>query len=153
MKKLVLALLISLVMVGSVFAAGTASVTNVERIKVLGEQPHTVVTITWVDDTTGTTLAINPVTYGVLGWYLIQGETNPGAPAPTDKYDITLISNSGLDLGLGSLLNRSDVIAERGSITGMKAVYPMIIEPFTFTLSGNAVNGATGTLKLIFTAN
>jgi len=153
MKKLVLALLISLVMATSAFAVGTASVTSVERIKVLGEFQHTVVTITWTDDTAGTTLAINPTTYGIMGWYLVQAETNPGATAPTINYGITLVSTSGLDLAVGSLLNRSDTATERVAVSGMKLIYPMVFEGFTFTLSGNAVNNATGTLKLIFAPN
>lgn len=155
MKKLVLVLglLLVLVIATQVFAVGTASVTNVERMKVLGEQPRIILTISWTDDTAGTTLAINPVTYGFMGWYLIQAETNPGGTAPTANYDISLVSTSGLDYALGALQNRSATITERPSIAGTGNVYPVIIDTFTFTLSGNAVNGATGTLKLIFTAN
>ncbi len=153
MKKLVLVLLISLVLATSALAVGTASVTNVQRVKVLGEQPRIILTITWTDDTNGTTLAINPETYGFMGWYFIQTETKPGGTAPTALYDITLISTSGLDIAFGSLSDRSATLTERQPVSGKGNIYPVIFESFTFTLSGNAVNGATGTLKLIFTAN
>jgi hypothetical protein len=154
MKKLFLALLMILIMATSAFPAGTASVTNTEKMKVLGEFQRIILTITWVDDTAGTTLAINPATYGIQGWYIVQAETTPsGVTAPTDLYDITLVSASGFDLSLGTLMNRSETATERVSVSAAGVVYPIMIETFTFTLSGNAVNNATGTLKLIFSAN
>jgi hypothetical protein len=88
-----------------------------------------------------------------MGWYLVQAETNPGTTAPTDNYDITLVSTGGIDIGCAKLMNRDETNTERVSVSSATLVYPMVIDSFTFTLSGNAVNGATGTLKLIFSAN
>lgn len=154
MKKILLALAIILISANFAFAVGTASVTNVEKVKVLGEQQRVILTITWVDDTAGTTLSINPATYGIQGWYIVQAETDPSVvTAPTDLYDITLVSTSGVDISLAILMNRSATLTQRVSVAAGGVVYPVIFESFVFTLSGNAVAGGTGTLKLIFSAN
>lgn len=47
---------------------------------------------------------------------LLKVVTNPGAAAPTDNYDITLIDEDGLDVAEGLLANRDTANSE--------AVYP-----------------------------
>jgi hypothetical protein len=152
MKRLLLALLMILVMATSSWAVGTATVSDVARVNVLGQTQRIILTIAWTDDAAGTTLAINPATYGIQTWYLVQAETDPGT-APTALYDITLPSTSGFDISLGLLMNRSATLTERVSVASGGVVYPIVFQSFTFTLSGNANAGATGTLKLIFSAN
>ena len=154
MKRLLLALLMILVMATSSWAVGTASVTNVEKVKVLNEQSRVVLTITWVDDNAGTTLAINSATYGITGWYLYSVETNPSnVTAPTDNYDITLVDADGVDLAGGTLMNRDTATTELVNVGTSSIGFPVIRGTFTFTLSGNAVVGGTGTCILTFIAN
>lgn len=153
MKKLMLALFLVLVMAVSSWAAGTASVTGHDKIHVLREQQRVILTITWVDDTAGTTLAIDPKTYSITGWYLYTAETNPGGTAPTALYDITLVDADGADIAGGVLLNRSATVTELVNVGTSAAGYPVMRGSVTFTLSGNDVNNATGTLILTFVAN
>jgi hypothetical protein len=148
MKRLLLIIGLILILVSSAFAAGTATVTSAERFTVLGDQQRVVLTITWTDDTAGTTLAINPATYRIQGFYLWSGETNPGATAPTTLYDITLVDADGVDIAEGKLMNRHATTSEL-----VKYINHCVTSTFTFTLSGNAVVNGTGTLILTFTAN
>lgn len=153
MKKVLLGLLISLLLATSSWAVGVATVTGYEIIHVVNQRSRVILTITFVDDNAGTTLAINPVTYDITGWYLYSVETNPGATAPTDNYDITLIDSDGADLAGGTLMNRDTATTEFVNI-GMSSIgFPVIRGTFTFTLSGNAVVGGTGIVIMTFLAN
>jgi len=157
MKRLfgvLLAVLLSLSIVSGAWAVGTASVTDVKKVYVLTQVKRVVITITWVDDNAGTTLAINPATYQIQGWYLYSAETNPSnVTAPTDNYDITLIDADGLDIAGGVLMNRDTANTELVNIGTATHGYPIIRGPFTFTLSGNAVVGGTGTCILTFVSD
>ena len=154
MKKLLLALLLVLALASSSYAVGTASVTGYDVIQVVAQKSRVVLTITWVDDNAGTTLAINPATYGIQGWYLYSVETNPSnATAPTDNYDITLVDADGVDLAGGTLMNRDTATTEIVNIGTSSTGFPVIRGTFTFTLSGNAVVGGAGTCILTFLAN
>ena len=152
MKKLVLALLMILIMASSAFPAGTASVTATQKITVLGEQPRFVMTISWTDDNAGTTLAINPATYGITGWYLYSAETNPGAGPPTDNYDITLVDADGVDIAGGTLMNRDTTTTELVNVGTAPHGYPVIRGSFTFTIAAGTAGAASGTIILTFVA-
>jgi len=154
MKRLLLllALFVALMLATNVFAVGTASITGFNTIRVVNSPTRVVLTVAWTDDTAGTTLAINPVTYGIVGWYLYSAETNPGT-APTDNYDITLVDADVGDIAGGTLMNRDTITTELVNLGVAPAGFPIIRGTFTFTLSGNAVNNATGTCILTFIAN
>jgi len=80
------------------------------------------------------------------GWMLIECLTNPGATAPTDNWDITLIDGHGIDIAGGQLLNRDTTTSER-----VVLLDPPIIRStgFTLTIAGNSVNSAIGVITMI----
>jgi len=133
------------------WGVGVATVSKVEKIQVIGEPKRIILTISWVDDSAGTTLAIIPATYGIMGYYLYSAETNPGATAPTDLYDITLIDGDGVDIAGSTLLNRATATSQLVNIGTAVHGYPVIRGTFTFTLANNAVVGGLGTCILTFT--
>ena len=80
--------------------------------------------------------------------------TNPGATAPTDNYDITLIDGDGLDRLQGLGANRDTANSEEVEIvyTGT-ADNPLVEanETLTLTIAGNAVNSAVTVITLTYT--
>lgn len=102
-------------------AAGTVTVT---------EQKHTSVRVTVIDWVSGTDGDAGTAT----GTFEVDGEilkvvTNPGATAPTDDYDITLVDDDGHDVAEGTLGNRDTANTE--------VVYPF--KELTLTDTANAV--------------
>ncbi|HXU85593.1 MAG TPA: hypothetical protein VN773_07285 [Verrucomicrobiae bacterium] len=78
---------------------------------------------------------------------LLALTTNPGAVAPTDNYDITLVDDEGADRLQGLGVDRDTVNTEsRPLLYSGTAIAPVVDgdETLTFTLAGNAVNSATG---------
>ena len=136
-----------------VFATGTASVTSAQRIAVVGQQSRIVLTIAWTDDNAGTTLAIDPATYGITGWYLYSAETNPGAGPPTDNYDITLVDADAVDLAGATLMNRDTTSSELVNIGTATHGFPIIRGSFTFTIAAGTAGASSGTCILTFVAN
>lgn len=84
---------------------------------------------------------------------LVQLITDPGATAPTDNYDITLLDGNGLDVLQGVGANRDTANTEAAPIvfTGT-SVHPVVDESdvLTLTIANNAVNSATITVTLIY---
>ena len=101
-------------------------------------------TFTWVaDDTDG---SIDPVETEkiVVGW-VFQGETNPGSPAPTDDYDVTIKNEANVDVFGAELTNRDtadseQVVPKIGAAYGERWVNTKL----TFAATGNSVNDAEG---------
>lgn len=85
--------------------------------------------------------------YGQPG-LVSHAEVNPGTEAPTDDYDVGLVTREGTDLFGGNLGNRDTVDSE--------FVAPSVAGVFydggdlTFTLSGNAVLDAAGRVVIYF---
>ncbi len=153
MKKLLIGIMLSILIASPAFAVGTASVSATQRIAVIGQQNRIILTISWTDDNAGTTLAINPATYGITGWFLYSAETNPGAGPPTDNYDITLVDADGLDLAGGKLMNRDTTTTELVNIGTSSFGYPVIRSSFTFTITAATAGASSGTCILVFIAN
>ena len=153
MKKLLVAILLSLVISTQAFATGTATVSATQRIAVTGQQNRVILTISWTDDNAGTTLAIDPATYGITGWYLYSVETNPGAGPPTDNYDLTLVDADGVDLFGGKCLNRDTTTSELVNIGTASHGYPMLRGSVTFTIAVGTAGASSGTVIMIFVAN
>jgi len=128
------------------FAAGTVT----QTISPIGG--GYVVTLTWTADaSTGSvpnTATSTDATTAIAGLFLARVETNPGATAPTDNYDITVLAASGVDLMGGALANRDTANTE---IAFPATASPLVDGALTITLSGNSVNSAVGTVKLYFT--
>ena len=77
---------------------------------------------------------------------LIAIETNPGATAPTDNYDIVLTDAQGLDVLQGVGANRDTANTEMANIIfASTSLHPVVDESDTLTLAitNNAVNSAT----------
>ena len=64
------------------------------------------VTATWTSDASGAASG----TINLQG-FLLKVITDPGSPAPTDNYDITLVAD-GIDMADGLLLNRDTANVE-----------------------------------------
>lgn len=76
---------------------------------------------------------------------LLGLHTNPGATAPTDNYDITLIDDDGLDRLQGVGANRDTSNSEQVPIVySGTSVNPPVSsdETLTLTIAGNSVNSA-----------
>jgi len=90
------------------------------------------------------------------GYYLYQVVTNPGSTAPTDNYDIVITNSDGNTTGttttglpdiMGSqCLNRDTANTE----TCYPVNYYLVDGALTMIIDGNAVNSATGTVKVFF---
>lgn len=85
--------------------------------------------------------------YGVHGT-LLAIQTNPGAVAPTDDYDITLVDGDGIDRLDGVGLNRDTTSSERATITG--APWVAYGETLNLTIANNAVNSAVIVITLYY---
>lgn len=81
---------------------------------------------------------------------LIAIETNPGSPAPTDNYDITLVDSEGFDRLGGAGANRDTSTTESAAITGGYAARG---EALLLTIVNNAVNSAPIVVTLLYTAD
>jgi hypothetical protein len=85
---------------------------------------------------------------------LLALETNPGATAPTDNYDVTLVDDDGLDVLQGAGANRDTANTEMAAVLfASTSVHPPVDEwqTLTLTIANNAVNSA-GIVITIFYA-
>lgn len=104
-------------------------------------------TISWTADAAdgsvpATALSTN-IKAQIAGWFIYKIITNPGTTAPTALYDITLVDVDGIDLAKGALANRSATLSETVFETNQ-----IDADGFTFTLTNNSVNSATGVCKI-----
>lgn len=79
---------------------------------------------------------------------LIALVTNPGATAPTDNYDVTLVDGDGLDRLGGVGANRDTTTSERVAISGAPAC--AFGETLTLNIDNNSVNSAIVVVTLIY---
>src|SRR4030043_2102612 len=107
MKKYILLLAIIIMFLSAPLAFGAgSSVTETSRVN-YGD--ISVLTLDWVsDDATGAVSATTgtAATAFITGKYIIMVETDPGATAPSDNYDITITDARGVDVMGGALANR-----------------------------------------------
>lgn len=71
--------------------------------------------------------------------------TNPGATAPTDNYDITLVDDEGIDRLQGVGANRDTANSEEAAIVySGTEIHPPVVDGdvLTLTTANNAVNSA-----------
>lgn len=106
--------------------------------------------ITFHTDGTFTATALAYSFEGRLLWL----ETNPGPTAPTDNYDISLVDADGADRLLGVGQNRDTANTELVAIVNATGNHPVVdSDEYTtllWTITGNAVNGATVGYKLFY---
>lgn len=80
--------------------------------------------------------------------------TNPGAVAPTDNYDLTLIDDEGSDRLQGLGANRDTANTETVPVVyASSTIHPPVgfAETLTLKLANNSVNSATGRIILVYT--
>ena len=87
----------------------------------------------------------------ILDRFCVLGVTDPGAVAPTPNYDIEILDEYGVDVFGGNLTNRSATASEQavpkiGSAYGGRLCAGI----WTFKLTNNIVNSATGKCVLYF---
>ncbi len=89
-----------------------------------------------------------------MNGFLMKAVTDPGSTAPTDNYDITIKDKSdGLADALnGTLVDRDTANTEQAYPIGGSGTVPAWFQPdtYTFALSGNSVNSASGDVWLYF---
>lgn len=134
--------------------AGTVTVSRLNYEMPGTQERVQKVSIAWTADASAATVPNTSIT-GLYG-YLIKAVTNPGSTAPTDNYDITLNDpdDTSFDALGGKLIDRDTVNTEQvyPVITG--AVTPVFLcGDYTLTITGNAVNSATGLIVLYLKEN
>jgi hypothetical protein len=77
-----------------------------------------------------------------LSGHLVKVITNPGAVAPTANYDIKLLDHddSTIDAANAAIVDRHTTSSE----IVLPTVPPLLCGNYTFNLTNNAVNSATG---------
>ena len=103
---------------------------------------------TWVaDDATGA-IASKETDKKVIGW-VFQGETNPGSPAPTDDYDVTIKNEAGVDVFGGELADRDTADSEQ-AVPKIGAAYGerWVNTKLTFAATNSTVNDSEGVCKI-----
>jgi hypothetical protein len=132
----------------SLYAAGTVTQGTVTR---LGQTNAITVTLTWTGDASNgsvpatTIVQSGPATPSLLGYSIISLVTDPGSPAPTDNYDITITNTRNLDLMQGQCANRDTSTTESCSAD------PVPVDgAIVFNLSGNSQNSAVGVVVITF---
>lgn len=84
---------------------------------------------------------------------LMELTTNPGAVAPTDNYDLTLIDDEGNDRLQGLGANRDTVNTESVPLVyAGSTIHPPVglYESLTLKLANNSVHSATGRVILVY---
>jgi hypothetical protein len=133
--------------------AGSSVTITYENIHVVNAaHERKILVLSWVgDDGTGAVpnATISADTYKIKGWYLYEVKTIPGTGVPpTDNYDIVINDADGIDLADGSLADRDQTAKELVRLAGH-----MVIDNLVVAISNQSVNSATGTIKIIFTAD
>lgn len=120
--------------------------------KVDSASPFKTIVLTWTADAAAATVpnfvissSTNTTAFNYMkGYYIYRVETDPsGVTAPTDNYDIVFTSTNGADIARSKLLNRDEANTEITS-----PINAPVDDGFTVSVSGNAVNSASGEIKI-----
>jgi hypothetical protein len=154
MKRILIALCLMVLIVTTVHAAGSATITP-SPIQVLSQIQRKVLSIAVVGGTSGafTDSTITAATYGITGWYLYTVETIPGTGVPPGGvYAVTLKDVNGYDLAGGLLTGRSTTSAEMVNIGNATHGYPIVRGNITLGIDTLTTTSATTTIILTFVA-
>jgi hypothetical protein len=156
MKKILIALFLVLMLAGHALATGACVFTSTEQVSINSQTQRVYVTLTCTSDGSGiAAYSLDPATYGIRGWYLYNVTTDPdGTSAPTDNYDVTLLTSGGEDITNGTaLLNRSSTTTQTALITDSTRGYHMMDSALAVTFSGITANPGILVMKFRFTSN
>jgi hypothetical protein len=120
--------------------AGTLVVTRDPRVMPASGKVVERIVVDWTSDASGNA----DVSIANLYGYLIKVVTDPGATAPTDDYDITLVDENSVDAAASLLLNRDTANSETVYPTVSGAATPVFLcgtHTFTVANAGNAKVG------------
>jgi len=109
-------------------------------------------TFTCVADAVDGSFPSTLLTTPIAGW-LLALETNPGATAPTDDYDIALTDGDGHDVLQGVGGNRDAAATEKTPIVySATSIHPPVSEAdaLTLAITNSIVNDAQITIKLYY---
>lgn len=157
MKALFMAVVLVLCVSVSAWAAGSTSVTCTSLRNSPAGQPITdsgnktcMVSFT-ADASDGSvpSSTVSASTYGLYGLNLYAVETNPGSTAPTDNWDVAITDSDSVDV-CGNTANRDQSNSEYVYCATSTQPYKVVDGDLTVAITGNSVNSATGTVKLIF---
>ena len=126
--------------------AGTITESHVKR------GPIGVVTLACTADAAAATFPATILTTKISG-KLLALETDPGATAPTNLYDITVTDAEGYDVLEGVGANRSSANTEKANIIfSGTSVNPPVGkgDVLTVNIANNSVNAALITIKLYY---
>lgn len=138
--------LVLLVLAAPLGAAGTVTQTH-QRV---GNIRKAIFTVT--ADAADASVPATAISVKIEG-RLVQLITDPGATAPTDNYDITLVDGNGLDVLQGVGANRDTTNTEAAAIVfAGTSINPVVDETdtLTLTIANNLVNSATLTVTLVY---
>lgn len=149
MKRLivVLGILTMLIVPTVAYAAGVTSSVTDTLVKDGGGGSHVqVLTFAWIANSSGA--VTSDVSDDEFSGYVFKVVTNPGSPAPTDDYDITLTHN-GVDIMGGELADRDTANSEQ-AVPKIDATYGSnwVSGALTLNISNNSADGATGVVKV-----
>lgn len=85
--------------------AGTVTLTQSR-----GQQPVRRLVFDWVSDAAG---VVSGTVSGTVNGKIVGVITDPGTPAPTDNYDVTMINSDGFDVFNGRGIDRDTVNTEQ----------------------------------------
>lgn len=154
MKKflLVLFLALTLALPSLVWAAGSCVLTSKELVEVEGRTQRVYINLTCTGDGTIAAYTLTPASQGLKGYYLYSVTTGPGAPPPTNLYDVTLLVNAE-DIAGGLLANRSSTVYQTVVIAPATLGYHMSDDPIIITFAAETDNPSILYMTLRFTAN
>lgn len=154
-KSIILFTLLALLFPVFTFAAGTAVISTPTYLKGTdGAYNRCVVPITFTADGSAGegTATLNPVTYGIRGWYLWLVETDPGTPGPTNgAWDLDITNANSFLVSQNLIDDRSSSATQQ--VKGTTLGYPMITNTWSITIGDNAVNNAVAVVYLTFVSN
>lgn len=126
------------------FGAGSVNQTGIQAI---GTSGNYALTFYWTGDAlTGTVpVTLASLTANLQGLRILQIETVPGTPAPTNGYNIALTDSQGADLMSGALSGLSSVSAQ---FFAGNAGTPPLLGSFSLSITGQGVPSAKGAITI-----
>lgn len=134
-----------LFLTGNALALGTVTQSDIsiyDNVRML--------TFTCTADVSGGTYPVT-TSSGDIDGYVFLVITNPGSPAPTANYTITLTDSDGVDIMGGGLFDRHTSNSEQ-AVPLMAGVYGtrFVNGTLTITITDNSVNSAVTVVKIFY---
>lgn len=124
--------------------AGSVTVTYSAKVLPSSNRKLKIVNVAWTADAADGSVP-NTTLSGLYG-YFVKAITNPGSTAPTANYDIKLLDaeDQTADAANSALMDRHTTNTE----IVIPSAPPLLCGDYTFNLTNNSVNSATGVLIL-----